>query len=89
MRGRSAVTRSCSLPAGAVSGEVVTIEGLSPDSRRPVQVAWLAHQVPQCGYCQSGQIMAAATLLGGHRRVLTWTDDAGVTQTESAIVVVA
>jgi isoquinoline 1-oxidoreductase alpha subunit len=58
-----AVTRSCSLPVGAVSGKVVTIEGLSPDSRHPVQVAWLAHQVPQCGYCQSGQIMAAAALL--------------------------
>ena len=58
-----AVARSCSLPASAVSGKVVTIEGLSPDSRHPVQVAWLAHQVPQCGYCQSGQIMAAAALL--------------------------
>ncbi len=58
-----AVTRSCSLPVSAVSGKVVTIEGLSPDGRHPVQVAWLAHQVPQCGYCQSGQLMAAAALL--------------------------
>ena len=46
-----------------MSGKLVTIEGLSPDSTHPVQVAWLAHQVPQCGYCQSGQIMAAAALL--------------------------
>ena len=58
-----AAVRSCALPAGAVDGKVVTIEGLSPDSRHPMQLAWLAHQVPQCGYCQSGQIMAAAALL--------------------------
>ena len=58
-----AVQRSCSLPAGSVQGKVTTIEGLSADSSHPVQVAWLAHQVPQCGYCQSGQIMAAAALL--------------------------
>ena len=57
------VMRSCSLPVGAVSGKVVTIEGLSPDSSHPIQVAWLKHQVPQCGYCQSGQIMAAVALL--------------------------
>ena len=58
-----AAVRTCALPASAVTGKVVTIEGLSPDSRHPVQVAWLTHQVPQCGYCQSGQIMAAAALL--------------------------
>ncbi len=58
-----AVMRSCQLPVGTVSGKVLTIEGLSPDSKHPVQVAWLAHQVPQCGYCQSGQIMAAVALL--------------------------
>ena len=58
-----AAVRTCALPASAVTGKIVTIEGLSPDSRHPVQVAWLTHQVPQCGYCQSGQIMAAAALL--------------------------
>jgi isoquinoline 1-oxidoreductase alpha subunit len=56
--------RSCSLPVSAVgAGKVVTIEGLSPDGNHPVQKAWLQHEVPQCGYCQSGQIMAAAALL--------------------------
>jgi len=57
------VTRSCQMPVGSVSGKVVTIEGLSADSSHPVQQAWLALQVPQCGYCQSGQIMAAVALL--------------------------
>lgn len=57
--------RSCSVPVGAVGGvKITTIEGLSPDGlSHPVQVAWLQHDVPQCGYCQSGQIMAAASLL--------------------------
>ncbi len=56
--------RSCSLPLSAVGNRrVVTIEGLSPDSSHPVQKAWAALDVPQCGYCQSGQIMAAAALL--------------------------
>jgi isoquinoline 1-oxidoreductase alpha subunit len=57
------VMRSCQLPVGTVTGKITTIEGISPDSSHPVQVAWLAHQVPQCGYCQSGQIMAAVALL--------------------------
>jgi isoquinoline 1-oxidoreductase alpha subunit len=59
------VTRSCSVPVGAVGdSKIVTIEGLSPDGlSHPVQKAWLALEVPQCGYCQSGQIMAAASLL--------------------------
>jgi isoquinoline 1-oxidoreductase alpha subunit len=59
------VTRSCSVQAGSVGdAKIVTIEGLSPDGlSHPVQKAWLAHEVPQCGYCQSGQIMAAAALL--------------------------
>ena len=57
------VMRSCQLPVGSVGGKVLTIEGLSADRSHPVQVAWLAHQVPQCGYCQSGQIMAAVALL--------------------------
>ena len=56
------VVRSCSLPISAVSGKVVTIEGLSADSSHPVQVAWLKHQVSQCGHCHSGQIMAAVAL---------------------------
>lgn len=56
--------RSCSIPVSAVAGRrVVTIEGLSLDSSHPVQKAWAALDVPQCGYCQSGQIMAAAALL--------------------------
>jgi isoquinoline 1-oxidoreductase alpha subunit len=58
--------RSCSVPVGAVQGQrVVTIEGLSgePGALHPVQQAWIAVQVPQCGYCQSGMIMAAAALL--------------------------
>jgi isoquinoline 1-oxidoreductase alpha subunit len=57
-------TRSCVLPVSAVlHSEITTIEGLSPDSRHPVQRAWIEQDVPQCGYCQSGQIMAAAALL--------------------------
>ena len=57
-------TRSCVLPVSAAEGKAVTtIEGLSPDRSHPLQKAWIAEQVPQCGYCQSGQIMQAATLL--------------------------
>ena len=57
--------RSCSLPVSAVSEDqkIVTIEGLAPDGNHPVQVAWRALDVPQCGFCQSGMIMAAAALL--------------------------
>ncbi len=56
--------RSCSLPVGDVEGEVVTIEGLgSPAAMNAVQAAWVEHQVAQCGYCQSGQIMNAAAFL--------------------------
>ena len=58
--------RSCSIPVGtAVGKDITTIEGLaSPDGKlHPVQTAWIAEDVPQCGYCQSGQIMAAAALL--------------------------
>ena len=60
-----AATRSCVLPLSAVpeEGKIVTIEGLSPEGNHPVQVAWRAHDVPQCGFCQSGMIMAAAALL--------------------------
>ena len=58
-------TRSCGLPISAFTEneKIVTIEGLSPDSAHPIQKAWLENDVPQCGYCQSGQIMAAAALL--------------------------
>ncbi|WP_044560287.1 (2Fe-2S)-binding protein [Azospirillum sp. B4] len=56
--------RSCSLPVeGAVGMPITTIEGLSADRSHPLQAAWIAEQVPQCGYCQSGMIMAAAALL--------------------------
>jgi isoquinoline 1-oxidoreductase subunit alpha len=56
--------RSCSLPLSAAAGKrITTIEGLSADSSHPLQKAWIAEQVPQCGYCQSGQIMQAAALL--------------------------
>jgi isoquinoline 1-oxidoreductase subunit alpha len=57
-------TRACLTPASAAVGKkITTIEGLSPNSNHPLQVAWVAEQVPQCGYCQSGQIMSAAALL--------------------------
>ena len=56
--------RSCITPLGAVAGQqVTTIEGLDPDGSHPLQKAWIAAQAPQCGYCQPGQIMQAATLL--------------------------
>ena len=57
-------TRSCVTQVKSVEGQqILTIEALSPDSRHPVQLAWAVEDVPQCGYCQSGQIMAAAALL--------------------------
>ena len=56
--------RSCSLPVSGVEGKsITTIEGLSKDGNHPVQKAWIEHDVPQCGYCQAGQIMSAAALL--------------------------
>ena len=56
--------RGCQTTVAAAEGKpITTIEGLSPDGTHPVQVAWRAHNVPQCGYCQSGQIMQAASLL--------------------------
>ncbi len=56
--------RSCSLPVSMVGDKAITtIEGLSPDGSHPLQEAWLEHDVPQCGYCQAGQIMNAAALL--------------------------
>jgi aerobic-type carbon monoxide dehydrogenase small subunit (CoxS/CutS family) len=72
--------RSCSVPVSAAVGKAVTtIEGLSPDGKHPVQVAWQELDVPQCGYCQSGMIMSVAALL---KRIPNPTDadiDAGVT----------
>jgi isoquinoline 1-oxidoreductase alpha subunit len=59
--------RSCQVPAASVEGaKVVTIEGLSSDNSHPLQKAWIAEQVAQCGYCQSGQIMKAAELLAAN-----------------------
>jgi len=59
--------RSCVMPISAVAGgSVVTIEGLSSDGSHPLQKAWIEENVPQCGYCQSGQIMAAAALLNSN-----------------------
>jgi isoquinoline 1-oxidoreductase alpha subunit len=62
------VQRSCSIAVGTVKAtdKIVTIEGLSPNSSHPVQKAWAAVDVPQCGYCQSGQIMKAAELLASN-----------------------
>jgi isoquinoline 1-oxidoreductase alpha subunit len=61
--------RSCQVAAADVAGKsITTIEGLSPDSSHPLQKAWVAEQVPQCGYCQSGQIMKAAELLAHNSR---------------------
>jgi len=57
--------RACQTPVSSVgTKKITTIEGLSADNSHPVQVAWIAEQVPQCGYCQPGQIMSAAALLG-------------------------
>jgi isoquinoline 1-oxidoreductase alpha subunit len=62
-------TRSCVTPVSAVQGKkITTIEGLSPAADHPLQKAWVAEQVPQCGYCQSGQIMTAAALLAKNRK---------------------
>jgi isoquinoline 1-oxidoreductase alpha subunit len=59
--------RSCQLPVSAAEGkEIITIEGLSENGDHPVQKAWLENDVPQCGYCQAGQIMSAVSLLNGN-----------------------
>ena len=61
-------SRSCQTPISALAGkEITTIEGISPDGSHPVQQAWIAEQVPQCGYCQSGQIMSAVALLANNK----------------------
>jgi len=74
-------TRSCVLPLSAVSPtqKVVTIEGLSPNGTHPVQVAWRQLDVPQCGFCQSGMIMAAAALLAEKPRPTDADIDAAMT----------
>ncbi len=70
-------TRSCVVPLSSVSGRsVTTIEGLDGDGRHPLQRAWIEMQVPQCGYCQNGQIMQAADLLANNAEP---TDDEVVT----------
>jgi isoquinoline 1-oxidoreductase alpha subunit len=75
-------TRTCVLPVSqAVGKEIRTIESLSADNSHPVQKAWIAEQVPQCGYCQSGQIMAAAALL---KKTPNPTDD-DISQTMSNV----
>ena len=61
-------TRSCAMPVSLVEGKsITTIEGLSSDGSHPLQKAWIAEQVPQCGYCQSGQLMQAAELLASNK----------------------
>jgi isoquinoline 1-oxidoreductase alpha subunit len=61
--------RSCSTPLSEVAGkQITTIEGLAPKGDHPLQKAWVAEQVPQCGYCQSGQIMTAAALLKKNKK---------------------
>ena len=73
--------RSCALPISALeeTDQIVTIEGLSEDSSHPVQRAWLELEVPQCGYCQSGQIMAAAALLASTPKPTDEDIDAAMT----------
>ena len=72
--------RSCSIPVSAAAGKrITTIEGLSRNRSHPVQRAWAALDVPQCGYCQSGQIMAAAALLAKKPRPTDKDIDEGIT----------
>ena len=72
--------RSCSLPVSMAAGKkVTTIEGLSPDASHPLQRAWLEEDVPQCGYCQSGQLMAAAALLQKNKNPSDAEIDAAMT----------
>ncbi|MDB5407052.1 MAG: (2Fe-2S)-binding protein [Rhodospirillales bacterium] len=72
--------RSCSVPIASLQGaSVTTIEGLSPDAKHPVQQAWIAEDVPQCGYCQSGQIMATAAFLKTHPAPTDAEIDANIT----------
>ena len=73
-------TRSCATPvSGAVGKKVVTIEGLSGKGLHRVQKAWIEHEVPQCGYCQSGMMMASAALLAKNPKPTDADIDAGIT----------
>jgi aerobic-type carbon monoxide dehydrogenase small subunit (CoxS/CutS family) len=73
-------TRSCVVPVSAVSGQsIVTIEGLSKDKSHPVQRAWIEENVPQCGYCQSGMILATVALLKNKPNPTDHDIDTGVT----------
>ena len=75
----AAAMRSCQVPLSAAAGRrVTTIEGLSPDGRHPCQLAWVAEDVAQCGYCQPGMIMEAAALVDGRKR-------AGAAEFEAAL----
>lgn len=75
--------RSCVTPLSSVIGkEITTIEGLSTDLSHPLQKAWIAEDVPQCGYCQSGQIMAAAVLLKNNKK----PTDADIDQAMTGII---
>ena len=72
--------RSCSFPVSfAAAKRIMTIEGLSPDRSHPLQQAWIAEQVPQCGYCQSGMLMSAAALLVAHPQPTDAQIDAAMT----------
>jgi isoquinoline 1-oxidoreductase alpha subunit len=73
--------RSCSIPVSAIQPDqkIVTIEGLSPDGSHPLQKAWVALDVPQCGYCQSGMLMAAAALLAKTPKPTDADIDANIT----------
>ncbi len=75
------LVRSCAMPLSAVkeSDKIVTIEGLSPTASHPVQKAWMQIDVPQCGYCQSGQIMAATALLAKNPKPTNTDIDAAMT----------
>ena len=73
-------TRSCATPVSEVVGKkIVTIEGLSEKGLHPVQKAWIEHEVPQCGYCQSGMMMATAALLAKNPKPTDSDIDAGIT----------
>ena len=75
--------KSCMLPAAKMEGrEITTIEGLSPDGSHPVQKAWLKEDVPQCGYCQGGQFMAATALLDNNPK----PDDADIDKAMSEVI---
>ncbi|MCC6778949.1 MAG: (2Fe-2S)-binding protein [Hyphomicrobiales bacterium] len=76
-----APVRSCAVPVGSIKADqkIVTIEGLSPDGSHPVQKAWLALDVPQCGYCQSGMIMAVSALLKDKPKPTDADIDAAIT----------